>query len=64
VLLARKISNLTKTKDRKVQSDFEHFKTGLVNNMLLSILRIEKKWLKTKTFMNGVSYLIVAKKIV
>jgi ubiquinone/menaquinone biosynthesis C-methylase UbiE len=62
IWFVRKLSNVFKSKNRAIKSDFENFKTGMVNNLLLMTLRMEKRWLKFSRLGFGVSYLVIAKK--
>jgi len=47
IFIARKISNVLRDRNKKVQSDFEKYKPGLVSQVLYCILKSEKYFLNS-----------------
>ncbi len=63
IFLARKVSNFFRDKNKKVQSDFEKYKPGLVSKILYQVFKSERKILNAKIrFPFGVSAILHWKK--
>ncbi|MEP2771702.1 MAG: class I SAM-dependent methyltransferase [Fulvivirga sp.] len=60
IYLIRRISNILYKKDRKVKSDFNKFKPGILNNLMYAIFLMEKPWLRMRLkFPFGVSIMLI-----
>ena len=64
IFFVRKLSNLFKSKNREVKSDFKKFKASALNNIMYNIFMAERSYLSNKWVLPfGVSIMLKWKKI-